>query len=93
VLKSLSGDSLQQQIRVSGSPNPSCGSFLVVVESTSNEEITIHVLNSAGKIIETKKAIPYQTMPFGNTYRPGLYYIEVIQGAKKTTTKLLKLAQ
>jgi hypothetical protein len=44
-----------------------------------------------GKTIETKKDLqPGQALKLGAEYRPGLYFVELIQGKDRQILKLIK---
>lgn len=73
-------------------PNPSTSYFMIKIESMDEKmPINVRVLSMNGKEVELIRNIKAgQTIQIGNTYFPGMYVIEVIQGEKKITTKLIK---
>jgi hypothetical protein len=73
-------------------PNPSASHFNIIIESPDEKRtINMRVLNINGKEVEVKRNIVAgQIIQVGNNYRPGMYIIEVIQGEKKITSKLVK---
>jgi hypothetical protein len=62
--------------------------------STSPKPLGITVTDNAGKIIETKNSLPATGMLYlGSNYLSGVYYLEVKQGNKKESIKLIKAAR
>jgi len=48
-------------------------------------------MDNYGRVVETKNNVAANgTYTIGHRYRPGMYYVEVLQGKQKTTTKLIK---
>jgi hypothetical protein len=73
-------------------PNPSRAQFNVHLESSDrNGRITLRVFDLQGRIV---RVIPNltagQTVQLGSEYRPGIYFVEMIQGKNRTQVKLLK---
>ena len=74
-------------------PNPSAGSFNVLVQSPGPaKNIQFKVLNIAGQLIETRNVKSGELVRLGDNYRPGTYLVEVIQGNQRRTIKLIKLS-
>ena len=73
-------------------PNPSKNNFSVKVNAKANERITMQVLDIQGRIIETKTFTPNQTISFGQLYKPGAYFVKIIQGKIYKDLKLVKLS-
>ncbi|QNA45985.1 glycosyl hydrolase [Lacibacter sediminis] len=75
-------------------PNPSTSYFMIRIESMDEKmPINVRVLSMNGKEVELIRNIKAgQTIQIGNSYFPGMYVMEVIQGEKKITTKLIKQA-
>jgi len=67
---------------------------MINVESMdAKTPINMRVLSINGMEVELIRNITAgQAIQIGNTYFPGMYIIEVIQGEKKITTKLIKQA-
>jgi hypothetical protein len=73
-------------------PNPSRTQFSVHVESSDrNGKINLRVYDLSGR---TVRVIPNltagQTIQLGSEYRPGIYFVEMIQGKNRTQVKLVK---
>lgn len=80
-----------QKLTLQTFPNPSKSYFTLVTSSGSEQFITIRVTDVLGRVIDIKQNVPANgTLHLGRHYRPGIYYVELIQGAKKVTTKLIK---
>ena len=71
--------------------NPASGSFNIQVGSANAERITFKVMDMQGKLIEQRQNVQAnQNIMFGNAYKPGVYFIEVMQGAERKQLKLVK---
>jgi N-acetylneuraminic acid mutarotase len=77
-------------LTVQASPNPSAASFNLVTRSNRPENITVTVMDVMGRVIERLQAPANGSMQFGSGLRPGLYYIDVMQGKDKQRLKLVK---
>jgi hypothetical protein len=73
-------------------PNPTTSMFTVKVESNNNaEKINLRVMDIYGRVIEMKNGVAPNTMiRFGNGYKPGVYFTQILQGDRKLTLKLVK---
>jgi len=43
-----------------------------------------------GHVLEIKQLAPNSNTVFGETFKPGVYYAQVIQGNRRTVLKLVK---
>jgi hypothetical protein len=78
--------------QVKAYPNPSATNFTVNVKANStNEKITMQVVDMYGRIIETRNVNANSTIRFGDRYSPGTYFVRVIQGKEHKEIKLVKL--
>jgi predicted fused transcriptional regulator/phosphomethylpyrimidine kinase len=75
---------------VSVFPNPTTTEFRLNVNTTGKDQITVRVWDVQGKIIKTMKMMPYETIKFGNELKTGSYLVEVMQGNKKITQRVIK---
>jgi len=73
-------------------PNPSISSFSVTVQSGTKEKMTMQVVDMYGRIIETRNVNANSILKFGDHYRPGTYFVKVIQGKEHKEIKLVKLS-
>jgi len=71
-------------------PNPSTTNFNLQVITAGTEEITVRLLDVEGRFIQSVKVTPYQTVSFGSELKAGPYMVEVRQGKKVTTTRVIK---
>jgi hypothetical protein len=70
-------------------PNPSRSYFNLRL-SADNGNVQIKVMDAQGKLVFSAKGTSSKIYRFGDGFTPGLYFVEVIQNGKHTTTKLLK---
>jgi hypothetical protein len=73
-------------------PNPTTSQFNVKLESAdSKTPMIVRIIDLSGKVIEVKRALMAgQTLQLGANYRPGMYFIELIQGAQRKIVKVVK---
>ncbi len=72
-------------------PNPSSTQFIVKIESENKERISLKIWDVTGRILEARNGLEAnKTIQIGNSFRPGLYFIEVTQGTKRIVKKLVK---
>lgn len=76
-------------------PNPAVSSFSVQVKSANrSDRISIRVLDLYGRVVETiPNTATGQTYHIGEAYRPGIYFVEVIQGSERRQVKVLKVTE
>lgn len=73
-------------------PNPSFASFTLRINSCSAEPMRLRVIDIRGRVIEQRSNVnSTQELVLGQSYRSGLYFVELIQGSEKQVVKLLKL--
>ncbi|HEV2833326.1 MAG TPA: MBG domain-containing protein, partial [Hanamia sp.] len=72
-------------------PNPAPLFFTLDIQSPDNGKIKMTVVDIAGRIIEQRTDVPANgTIQIGDSYRPGVYFAEVIQGKVKIVLRLIK---
>ena len=71
-------------------PNPTTTDFKLQVLTAGKEEISVRVLDMAGRFIRQVTVMPYQTINIGAELKSGSYMIEVRQGSSVKTTRVLK---
>jgi hypothetical protein len=73
-------------------PNPSTNDFRIVVNSASDEPVTVRVMDVNGSV---KSVLPLLTksndIRVGGKLSTGVYTAEVIQGNKRKVVKLIKV--
>jgi hypothetical protein len=73
-------------------PNPTTSNFMLSVNSNNRtDRIIMQVINVHGQIIETRTVTNNQTISLGEQYRPGAYYVRIIQGDRQKQAKLIKI--
>jgi uncharacterized delta-60 repeat protein len=79
------------ELNVIAFPNPSSAYFNLRIKSNSDKAVQLRIVNGMGRVVEVKGGITSNTtVPIGHTYRPGVYFAEVIQDGKRVTLKLVK---
>jgi hypothetical protein len=78
---------------VTASPNPSNNLFKIHLQGDRNNgKINLRVFNSLGELKETINDLEVgRTINIGAGYSKGLYVLEVVQGKKRKTIKIVKL--
>jgi hypothetical protein len=77
---------------IKASPNPTTSYFNVKLESDNiSQPISLNVVDISGKVIEMRKnLVAGQTFQLGANYRPGMYFVELLQGDRRRIVKLVK---
>jgi hypothetical protein len=78
------------RIDVKAYPNPSTRFFDLRIETESNEEVYIKIMDISGRQLQQFRGTPDKVYRFGDGLTGGTYIVEVIQGNKRTTTKVIK---
>ncbi|HZG99938.1 MAG TPA: T9SS type A sorting domain-containing protein, partial [Flavisolibacter sp.] len=79
------------ELQVKALPNPSTHQFTLITETASQQMLTIKVSDAAGRIIEKRsQVVPNSTLTIGAGYRPGVYFVELMQGKDQVILKLIK---
>jgi len=71
--------------------NPAPDRFTLQVRTTSSEPVHIRVVDFNGRPVENLKLPAGNTLTFGQNYKAGSYFLQVRQGKKSITEKLIKL--
>lgn len=73
-------------------PNPASNYFNILLNSNdSKERITMQVTDMYGRVIEARDITVNSTIKLGDRYRPGTYFVRVMQGKQHKEIKLVKL--
>jgi hypothetical protein len=73
------------------SPNPSSAYFTINTRSNRNELLTITLVDVSGRVVEKRTQVNANTsIQVGNKLMPGIYFVEVVQGATRQRIKLVK---
>lgn len=79
-------------LKVTVMPNPSTTYFTLKLASKSELPVNIKVVDAAGRVIDAKAKQPANsTMQMGQSYVPGSYFAEFIQGNQRKVVQLIKL--
>jgi len=74
-------------------PNPSAVNFNINIKANSSKEkIVMQVVDMYGRVIETRNVIANSNIRFGDRYRPGTYFVRIMQGKEHKEIKLVKLS-
>jgi hypothetical protein len=72
-------------------PNPTSYYFNLSMKSQSKENVKMTVLDVTGRVIEQRTDIPANsTFQLGNSYHPGIYIAQFMQGNDTVTLRLIK---
>jgi len=80
---------LTKELSVLAFPNPTENRSTVRINNATKEKIKIKVTDFYGKLLE-QRTTNSTTFQLGATYKPGVYYVEIIQGQQRKMLKLLK---
>ncbi len=70
-------------------PNPSFSYFTLVFQSSSNTPIALRVMDAVGETMEARSGVASNsTQLVGYSYRPGVYFVQVLQDGKMVMVKL-----
>jgi hypothetical protein len=88
------GERVQEQgvsLQLTATPNPATQYFSLRIQSNSNKAVQLRIVDAVGRVVEARQGIASNsTFPVGNSYRPGVYVVEVVQESRKATVKLVK---
>ncbi len=73
-------------------PNPAFTHFSLKLSSNNTRDsITVKVIDAMGKVVELRSNVASgQTIQIGSLYRPGIYFVQMIQGNHTKQLKLIK---
>ncbi|MBC8034121.1 MAG: T9SS type A sorting domain-containing protein, partial [Chitinophagaceae bacterium] len=78
-------------LNVTFSPNPSNTYFNLSAKSAVLKPLAVTVTDASGKVIERVQNLTSgAALQLGSNYAPGVYFVEVRQGAQTVRTKLIK---
>ena len=86
---------LANRMEIKVMPNPTACQFNLTVKSNNiTDKINLKVMDAQGKLIETRSGLNAgQTLRIGSNYRPGTYFIQVVQDKQRRTTTVIKLSE
>jgi uncharacterized delta-60 repeat protein len=77
-------------LHLNAMPNPSTSYFTLILNSPHEGKVNLIVSDGLGRVIEVKSVAANSPIQTGGNYRPGIYYVQAIQGGDKVTLKLIK---
>jgi len=80
----------ESNLRLKAYPNPTQHYFTLNVDGNNNEDVEIRVFSLSSKQIYTTKGSANRIYRFGDNFINGVYIVEVTQGDKHKTIKLIK---
>ena len=78
-------------VNINTYPNPSTTSFKLSIETDSDDEVSIEVIDLLGRRVYQTKASTERNFNFGQDFKAGSYFVRVIQGETQSTQKIIKL--
>jgi hypothetical protein len=77
-------------VRITAYPNPSNDYFRIVISGGNFKPVTIIVRDYTGRVIEVRQSNGIVAPEIGRNYQSGVYFAEIIQGARHVTVKLVR---
>jgi hypothetical protein len=75
---------------ISAYPNPTTTEFNLVITGSNKEKVVINVSDYLGRKVFSSTSDYQHQLSFGKQLKPGMYTVEVIQGNKYQTIKVIK---
>ena len=86
-----SGGSTADMLSVDVFPNPTSSFFRLTVHSSmNNERAEARITDIRGREFRREKIMSGQTLTLGSDLKPGIYFVQVIQGKKSRSIRLVK---
>jgi hypothetical protein len=79
-----------EALKVNVFPNPSTTDFSLQVLTAGKEEISVRVLDMAGRFYKQITVMPYQRIQLGGELKSGSYMIEVKQAGAMKVIRVMK---
>lgn len=87
----INDTTVNKTVSINAYPNPSASSFKLAINTDSDEDVKIEVIDLSGNRIFTTKGSPVTIYSFGQQFKAGVYFVRVIQGEYQSTQKVIKL--
>jgi hypothetical protein len=82
------------RLTIQAMSNPATVYFTLITKSNTSQPLQIKVFNALGNIIEVRSNVAANSaLQLGQSYRPGIYYAEVVQGKERVMIKLMKVSR
>jgi hypothetical protein len=73
-------------------PNPSSDYFTLSISGPADKPIMVNILDAYGRIVDHhQKVMPFTSLQVGQSFSPGTYYVELLQGTHRKTAKIVKI--
>ncbi len=80
-----------KNLHVEAYPNPTATYFTLKIEAKQNDPVSIRVIDVLGRNIFTSaKGIPNTAVRLGDSWKPGIYFVEIQQGVARKIVRLIK---
>jgi hypothetical protein len=88
-------ENIQQSLDVKVLPNPANYFFSVTIHSSNHDEkIALRVVDVLGRVVENRGSVTEgKTFKLGEMYRPGIYFVEIVQGKERRIFRLIKQSE
>ncbi|MFI5187778.1 MAG: HYR domain-containing protein, partial [Chitinophagales bacterium] len=83
-------DQSQQELSMHIVPVPSEDFFTLKLHSLSQEPVEINIYDMTGRKIQQLGGPVLESYRFGHAYATGFYFVEVLQGSRRATQKIIK---
>jgi hypothetical protein len=81
-------------LQLTAAPNPSQHFFTLRIQSQSNAPVQVRIVDAVGRVVEVRQGLSVNsTVPVGHSYRPGVYYVQAVQGSQQVSLKVVKAVQ
>ncbi|HEY0039104.1 MAG TPA: CHRD domain-containing protein [Flavisolibacter sp.] len=71
--------------------NPSASHFELQLSGDTGNTLQVRVMDQLGRVVETRNAVQAnQILRIGMSFNPGIYLVQIVQGEKMQTLRLLK---
>lgn len=75
-------------------PNPSASYFILNMNSSDQAPVSLRVVDVLGRVVEAHSNVaPNGTSFIGHNYRPGVYFVQAVQGSRIVMLRLIKAGQ
>ncbi len=83
-------ESINTQLQIQAYPNPTVTGFVLKTSGFDEGNLTVIVTDVIGRVIFQSAGNKNTQFRFGDSFKSGIYYLQVIQGHKMKTAKLIK---
>lgn len=92
--KALTESNAKEGLILKAFPNPANGEFkLQVSGNEAKGDVQLRIVNAVGRTVEARSIPAISILRLGNGYRPGVYFVQAVQGTQCVTLKLVKISK